>query len=109
MVIVSAVAQFHTLEQLIGDVRVPSSGEEGGEPVHAGEDSILYGVRWHVAGPAQNARYAEAALEDCSFGLREGRGATIRPGEEFSAVVCGENDNGVVVQAKVFELLHHQA
>src|SRR5437764_8940242 len=41
MVLISAVAEFRTLEQLIGDVRVAVSGAEGGEPVHDGEVSIL--------------------------------------------------------------------
>src|SRR5947199_5193166 len=37
VVLISAVAEFHTLKQLIGYVRVASSSEERGKPVQAGE------------------------------------------------------------------------
>ena len=53
--------------------------------------------------------HAEAALEDCSLGLRERRLTAIGPGEDFGAIVGGEDDDGVVVHAHVLELLHHQA
>jgi hypothetical protein len=57
MVHVSPVAQFHTLKQLVGDIRGASGIEEGGEPVHAGEDAVLNGVRRHTdAGRATSAR-----------------------------------------------------
>src|SRR5439155_7243142 len=108
MVLVSPVAEFHTLEQLIGDIRVASGSEEGREPVHAGEDSILHRIRRHMARPAQDARHAEATFENRPFGLREWCRAAIGPGEEFGAVVSGEDDDGVVVQAEVLKLLHYQ-
>src|SRR6266480_3680734 len=95
MVLVSPVAEFHTLKQLVSDVRIAGRREEGREPVHAGKNAVLNRIRWNVAGPAQDARHAEAALEDCAFRLRERRGAAIRPGEEFSAVVGGEDDDGI--------------
>ena len=47
MVLVSPVAEFHTVEQLLGDIRVASGIKEGGEPVHAGENAVLNGIRWH--------------------------------------------------------------
>ena len=62
-----------------------------------------------MARPAKERGHAEAALEDCSLGLRERRLTAIRPGEDFGAVVGGEDDDGVVVHAHVLELLHHQA
>ena len=109
MVLVGPVTEFHTFEQLFGDVRVAGGGEEGREPVQAGEDAVLNGVRRDVAGPAQDAGNTEAAFEDRPFGLRERRVAAIGPGEEFGAVVGGEDDDGVVVLADVLELLEHQS
>ena len=53
MVLVSPVAEVHALEQLVGDVRIAGGVKEGREPVHAGEDAVLHGVRRDVAGPAQ--------------------------------------------------------
>ena len=87
---------------------LPAAVEEGREPVQAGEDAVLHRVRRHMAGPAQDARHAEAAFHDRPFALRERRRSAIGPGEEFGAVVGGEDDDGVVVHAHVLELLHHQ-
>src|SRR6266516_2728133 len=109
MVLISPVAEFHTLKQLIGYVRVASSSEERGKPVQAGENAVLNRVCQNVPGPAQDARHAETAFEDRAFALCERRGAPIGPGKELSAIVGGEDDDGVVVQAEILELLHHQA
>src|SRR5215472_15863009 len=62
-----------------------------------------------MARPAQDARYTEAAFQDRPLALREWGGAAIGPREDFGAVIRGENDDGVVVQAKVLELLHDNA
>src|SRR5439155_9625602 len=83
MILVSPVAEFHTLEQLVGDIRVAGRIEEGGEPIQAGEDAVLNRVRRHMAGPAQDCRHAETAFEDRTLGLRERRRPAIGPGEAF--------------------------
>src|SRR5258708_20879909 len=103
MVLVSPVTEFHAFEQLVGDVRITGSGEEGWEPIKTREDAVLHGVRCHMTGPAQDARHAEAAFHDCAFALSERRGAAIGPGEGFGPVVSPEDDDGVIVQAKVLE------
>ena len=59
-------------------------------------------------GQRSDARHAEAAFHDCSLALRERRRSAIGPGEEFGAVVGGEDDDGVIVHAHVLEILHHQ-
>src|SRR5213075_3336254 len=97
--LISPVAEFHTLKQLIGYVRVASSSEERGKPVQAGENAVLHGVRCHMTGPAQDARHAETAFEDRAFALCERRGAAIGPREEFGAIVRGEDDASVIIQA----------
>ena len=61
-----------------------------------------------LPGPADHRRHAEAAFQDRALALREWRLSTIGPGEDFSAVVGGEDDDGVVVDTHVLELLHHQ-
>src|SRR5437764_13651166 len=108
MVLVSPVAEFHTLKQLIGDVQVASGGEKGGEPIQTGEDAVLHRVSRNMAGPAQDARHAKAPFEHCPLGLRERRRSTIGPGEEFGSIIGGEDDDGIVVKTKVLELLHDQ-
>ena len=90
-------------------VGIAGGGEEGREPVQAGEDAVLHRVRRNLAGPAQDAGHAEAAFHDGPFALRERRVAAIGPGEGLGAVVGGEDDDGVVVHAHVLELLHHAA
>ena len=109
MVLVGLVAELHALEQLVGDVRIAGGVKEGREPVHAGEDAVLHGIRRDMAGPAQDAGHAEAAFHDRPLALRERRLPAIGPGEDFRAVVGGEDDDGVVIHAHVLEMLHHQA
>src|SRR6185437_13197350 len=82
MVLVCPVTEFHTFEQLVGDVGIAGSSQERREPVETREDAVLYGVGRHVTGPAQDARHAKAALEDGAFALRERRRAAIGPGED---------------------------
>src|SRR5436309_5593554 len=98
MVLISPVAEFHTLKQLIGYVRVASSSEERGKPVQAGENAVLNRVCQNVPGPAQDARHAETAFEDRAFALRERGSAAIVPRKEFGAIVRSKDNDGVVVQ-----------
>src|SRR5215475_1286295 len=109
MVLVGAVAELYALEQLIGDVRVASRGHERGQPIEAGENSVLDGARPDLPWPADNRRHAEAPLADGALGVLERRHAAIRPREHFRAVVRGENDDGVVGLADVVEMLQQRA
>jgi hypothetical protein len=43
--------------------RIAGRGDEGGQPVHTGEDTVLHRVRGDMARPAQDAGHTEAALE----------------------------------------------
>src|SRR5262249_15855612 len=89
MILVSPIAELHALEQLIGDVGTGGSGHQGGEPVEAGDDSVLDGARLDHARPADHARHAETALADGAFGVLERRHAAVRPSEHLRAVVSG--------------------
>jgi hypothetical protein len=55
-----------------------------------------------VAGPAKEARHAEATLED--LGLCERSLTAIWPSENFGAVVGGEYNDSVLVLTTVFSL-----
>src|SRR5215831_17439963 len=61
MVLVGAIAELHSFQQLIGDVRVARRGHERGKPIEPGEDSILDGARLDLPRPADDGRHAEAA------------------------------------------------
>jgi len=61
-----------------------------------------------MARPAKDRGYAETALKDCPFRLREWRLTPIRPREHFGAVVSGEKNNCVLVFTDVLQLLHHK-
>src|SRR5262249_62267684 len=54
MILVGALAELHALEQLLGDVRVPCRGHQRGEPIEAGEDSVLDGAWLDLPLPADN-------------------------------------------------------
>src|SRR4051812_20601051 len=62
-----------------------------------------------MAWPAKKSRYPEAAFKDRSFGLCKWCLTAIRPGKDFRTVVGGEDDDGVVIFAHVFDLLHDEA
>ena len=90
-------------------VCVAGGGQESREPIEARHQAVLHGVGRDLAGPAGDARHAEAAFHDCPFALRERRRAAVGPGETFGAVVGGEDDDRVFFFAHVLELLQHEA
>src|SRR5260370_8528939 len=51
MVLVSAVAEGPTLEQLFSNARFPGRREEGRHPVQASDDSALDPIRRHITTP----------------------------------------------------------
>src|SRR5215470_5136570 len=105
MVLVGPVTQLHALEQLIGDVRVARRRHERGEPIEAGEDSVLDGARPDLARPADDGGHAEAALADGALGVLERRHAAIWPREYLRAVVRRKDDDGVVGLADLVDML----
>src|ERR1035438_5023856 len=107
MVLVGPVTDRFTFQQLVGDVRITGCGNECRQPVQAGEDAVLDGVRRHMTGPASETGHAEAAFEDRSLGLRERRLPAIGPGKDFGTVIGGEDDNGVLILANVLQLFYH--
>src|SRR5215471_18494293 len=109
MVLVGAIAELHPLQQLIGDVRVARRGHERGEPIEAGEDSVLDRARLDLPRPADDRGHAEAALADRALGVPERRHAAVGPREYLGAVVRGEDDDGVVGLADVVEMLQQRA
>ena len=70
---------------------IAGGGHEGREPIEAGEDAVLDRARLDRARPADDARHAEAALEDGALGGLERRHAAVGPGEHLGAVVGGED------------------
>src|SRR5271169_6429030 len=109
MDLVGHAIEFLALLQLFNDVGVTGSSEQSREPVEPGDDAVLDFARRHMPGPAYHRRHAEAPLQDRALALREWCLSTVGPGEDFSAVVGGEHDDGVVVAADVLELLHHKS
>src|SRR5262249_681304 len=109
VVLVSAVTELYALQQLISDVRIARRSHQGGEPVEAGNDSVLDGARPDLARPSDDRRHAEATLAAGALGVLERRHATIRPSEHLGAVVGGEDDDGVVGLADVVEMLQQRA
>src|SRR5262249_10646395 len=109
MVLVGPVAELNAPQQLIGDVRVARRRHQGGQPIEAGEESVLDAAGLDLAWPADDARNAEAPLADGAFGVLEWRHAAIGPREHLRAVVRGEDDDGVVGLANVVEMLEQRA
>src|SRR5260370_737627 len=83
MALVGAVTDVLTLLELVDDVGVAGSGQEGREPVQPGDDAVLDLAGRHLARPADHRRRAEAAFHDRAFALRERRLSAVWPGEYF--------------------------
>src|SRR5262249_4993487 len=83
--------------------------DQSGEPVKTRYDVVTDFPRWNLTRPADDARYAEAALKGRSFASGKGRLTTIGPSKVLRAVVSGEDNDGVVVNTHVLHLLHDGA
>ena len=109
MDLVGAVADLLALEQLVGDVGIAGRGDQGREPVEAGEDAVLDLAGRHLARPADDRRHAEAAFQRRALAAGERRLAAVGPGEVLGAVVGREHDDGVLIEAVVLQVLHDRA
>src|SRR5688572_4758271 len=95
----SRIPDLLALLELFDDVRVSRDSQQCREPVETRHNAILDFVLRHLARPADDRRYAEAALHDRSLVLGERGHSTVRPGKEFCAIVGREDDDRVVVLA----------
>src|SRR5882724_9490597 len=109
MALEGRVTDLLALLQLLCNVRVTGRRQEGGKPVQSGNDTVLDLAGRHLARPTDHAGYAEATFHDGAFALRKRRLSAIRPGKDLGAVVGGEDHDGVVVNAHLLELVHHDA
>ena len=82
---------------------------ERGHPVQRGEHFLEDRARLDDARPADDARSAHAAFPRRQLPGFERGDAAVREGLNLSAVVGGEDDDGVVELAHVFELLEDDA
>src|SRR5215467_12771105 len=90
---------------LVHDARLASRREDRGQHVLVGEDVVGNGAGLDDPGPADDARYAPAALPVGVLLTAERGGSTVRPGEDLGAVVGGPHDDRVVGDPEVVELL----
>src|SRR5882757_9374589 len=105
MHLVGRAIDLLALLQFLDDVWIPGGCQESRKPVQTGDDTVLDFARRHLTRPADHAGHAEATLEYGAFALREGCLSAIGPGEDFGAVIGGEDHDGIVVDAHVLELL----
>ena len=73
------------------------------------DDVVDHATGLYGAGPLRNHRHAEAAFEGRALFAPERRVATVRPAEDFRAVVAGKDDDGVVGDAKIIHFLEDAA
>src|SRR5262245_15784214 len=106
MVLIRPIAQLHSFEKLIGDLRISGSREERGEPVETREDSVRNGARLDMTRPTRDAWSSEAAFHDGPLRTFKGRHAAVRPGKDLGTVVGAENEDGVIGFADVVQVLH---
>ena len=87
MLLVRAVADLLALLELVDNVGIAGRRDEGREPVEPGDDPVLYLARRDFAGPTDDHRSAEPALEAGSLAAGERGLAAIGPGEVLGAVI----------------------
>src|SRR5262249_3185654 len=78
-------------------------------PIECGEQLVLDGPRLDVSWPSDHARSAVAALPCLSFLPLEWSDAAVREGDRFSAVVGGEDNDGVIQLAHLLQLRQHHS
>ena len=102
---------FAVHDLLIEVVVLGSAGDldEGGEPIEGGEHVFEDGSGLDDAGPADDAGGAHAAFPGGEFTGFEGGDAAVGVGLDLGAVVGGEDDDGVVELAHVFEFFEDDA
>src|SRR3974390_3493680 len=109
MVLVGAVADLLALQELLRDVWIACCRNQRGQPIQAGENTVLDGARLDSARPAGNARNPEAAFKYRALGGAERRHSAIGPGKNFGAVVGREDADVCVRGANIVEGLEQIA
>ena len=100
VLLVRPVADLLALLELVDDVGIAGRRDEGREPVESGDDRVLHLARRDCAGPTDDHRSAEAALEPGSLAAGERRLTAIGPGEVLGAVVGRKGDDRVVLERR---------
>src|SRR5262245_53860107 len=72
-------------------------------------DAVADTAGLNVSGPFDQTGNPHAALPSTAFFAPEWSVATVRPKQQFVAVVCAVNDNRVVGDTQVVELLENRA
>src|SRR5260370_20318408 len=106
MDLVVLTAYLFALEEFSSDVRIAGCRDKGREPVHTRKDTVFDLARRYLARPAQQRWDAEAAFQSGALASGERGIAAVRPSEVLRAVVSGEDDDSIVVDAHVLELRH---
>src|SRR5450432_1279108 len=104
----------HTINRLAiyqfsDNIRIACCRNKSREPVQPGENPIFNFTGRNMTWPANERRHAEAAFKSGALAGSEWRLTTIGPGEIFSAVVGCKYNDGIIIQAIVFQIFHDGA
>src|SRR5215510_8672964 len=86
MVLVAAIAQLHSLQELARDIRVAGGGEQRRKPVESREDGILHRAGLDLARPADDAGSPETAFVSGALGAFERRHTAVRPSKDLGTI-----------------------
>src|SRR5215813_13765937 len=101
MYLESSIANLFASEQFARDVWIAGGCYQCREPIQSGYDTVLNLAGGNLARPAHDRGHAEAPFQAGALTTSERGLSAIRPGEVLSAVVGGEDDDGVVIQTLV--------
>src|SRR6266702_5227891 len=108
MDLVGAVAELLAILEVRSDVAlITGRCNEGWEPVKSGHNAVLSLAGGYFARPSQDHWRPEAAFHHRPLASGKRRLAAIRPAEILGAIVGGEGDDGILVEAVILEVFHN--
>src|SRR5262249_21761885 len=100
MHLVGPVAELPALLQFLDDIGIARCGNEGRKPIEPRHQPVLHLARRHPAGPAHHAGHAKAAFQHRTLAASKRRLTAIRPCKILGAIVGGEDNYGILFNAK---------
>src|SRR5579862_1278470 len=95
--------------EFLGNVWIACYRDESWEPVEPGDNAVFHLTRRHLARPTYDRWHAKATFQSGPFAACERSLAAVGPSKVLGTVVGAEGNNGVIIEAVVFHVLHYGA
>src|SRR5215472_8212124 len=106
---VRAITNLFACFEFLDDLRITSRRHECREPIQSGEDAILHLPGRDVSRPSHDGGRTETTFQPRSLAACKRSLPAIWPTKVLRAVVGGKYEDGVVIDAVVFQVFHDRA